>query len=149
MPLFSFQGGETNGRALLESAMAQPWQTFDGQFLYPRFRDKAAALMRSLIKNHAFLDGNKRVGLTATQVFLLINDYSLQGTQEERVEFALRIAASEPDISVGEVSDWLETHSVRITYLVEFLEETQQSDTATNIRKLFAELANDFRQLLS
>ena len=104
MPVFAFHGGEAVGRGLLESALAQPAQTFDGEFLHESLFDKAGALMRSLIKDHPFRDGNKRVALTATDMFLLLNGHAFGASQEERVQFALKVAASEPDISVEEVS---------------------------------------------
>jgi death-on-curing protein len=59
--------------ALLESAVARPRATFDSKELYPDLFTKAAALMDSLIKNHHFLDGNKRTGITATGLFFRIN----------------------------------------------------------------------------
>lgn len=55
----------------LASAVAQPRMSFDGQELYPSFLDKAAALGFSLIDNHPFMDGNKRVGRAAIETFLL------------------------------------------------------------------------------
>lgn len=62
-------------RGSLESAVAQPEMTFDGDDLYPTITDKAAALGYSLIQNHPFLDGNKRAGHATMEVFLLLNGY--------------------------------------------------------------------------
>ena len=59
--------------AALESAVAQPYMAFGGQELYPSLADKAAALAFSLIQNHAFVDGNKRVGHVALETFLVLN----------------------------------------------------------------------------
>ena len=74
MPDFQYLGGE-HGRGLLESAIFQPRQTFNGRFLYRTVFDKAAVLLYSRIKDHPFVDGNKRMALTAVTVFLTLNGY--------------------------------------------------------------------------
>lgn len=61
LPAFALFGGEREGGGLLDSALALPRQTFGGRALYPRIYDKAGALLRSLIKNHPLVDGNKRM----------------------------------------------------------------------------------------
>lgn len=68
-------GGEAGlrDRGLLESATFAPQQTFDGEFLYPSIYSMAAALWHGLVKNHPFIDGNKRAGALAADVFLLVN----------------------------------------------------------------------------
>src|SRR5262245_39537487 len=70
-------------RGLIESAVAQPQMTFDGQDLHPTVIDKAAALGFSLCQNHPFLDGNKRTALASVAVFLELNDWSISYTQTE------------------------------------------------------------------
>ncbi len=60
-------------RAGLESAVARPQMTFAGEDLYPDLSDKAAALMHSLVSNHPFVDGNKRVGAMAAELFLAVD----------------------------------------------------------------------------
>ncbi len=112
MPVFRFSGTPQHGLGLLESALGQPSQSYDGEFLYTSLQDMAATLLRSMIKNHPFFDGNKRMALTTTEVFLLFNDHVLTATQEERVKFALAIAADKPDISVEEVAQWIREHSM-------------------------------------
>ncbi len=97
---------------LLQSALGEPMQTWGGRFLYPKVQNKAAALMRSLIKNHPFVDGNKRMGLAATEVFLLVNGCAFEATQEARVTFALELAISEPDMAWPDVSNWIRRHSM-------------------------------------
>jgi death-on-curing protein len=62
----------------LESAMAQPFMTFDGDELYPTLVEKAAALGFSLIQNHPFADGNKRTGHAVMAVFLALNGYKVE-----------------------------------------------------------------------
>ena len=78
----------------LESALAQPQMTFGGEDLYPTLVDKAAALGYALIKNHPFLDGNKRTGHAAMDVFLVLNDYEIRATVDEQEYVILQVAAS-------------------------------------------------------
>ena len=63
----------------LESAVAQPQASFGGTDLYPSLAEKAAALAYALVQNHAFVDGNKRIGHAAMEVFLLVNDHPQRG----------------------------------------------------------------------
>ena len=72
--------GGTDGirdEGLLESALEAPFQSFDGIELYPSVQQKAARLGYGLVKNHAFLDGNKRIGAHAALVFLALNKIDL------------------------------------------------------------------------
>jgi death-on-curing protein len=82
-------GGEHGIRdlGLLESAVARPQATFDGADLYPDLFLKTAALMESLSQNHPFVDGNKRTAITAAAMFLQLNGYVLQTTNEELEPF--------------------------------------------------------------
>lgn len=66
-------------RGGLESAIARPTMTFDGEELYPDVAAKAAALMHSLVLNHPFVDGNKRIAFAAVDVFLRINAHRIRG----------------------------------------------------------------------
>ena len=74
---------------LLESAVNAPLQSFDGIDMYPSVQQKAARLGFGLIKNHAFIDGNKRIGAHAMLVFLALNRISLSYTQEELIQIIL------------------------------------------------------------
>ena len=94
----------------LESALAQPQMTFGGEDLYPTLVDKAAALGYALIKNHPFLDGNKRTGHAAMEVFLVLNGYEIRADVEEQEHVILQVAASEIDRK--EFTTWLRTHVV-------------------------------------
>ncbi|MFQ5855792.1 MAG: type II toxin-antitoxin system death-on-curing family toxin [Anaerolineae bacterium] len=96
--------------ALLESAVARPRATFGGEDLYPDLFSKAAALMDSLIRNHPFIDGNKRTGIAAAALFLRQNGRRLTATNPELETFTLYVAESGPDIS--EIAEWLGSHSV-------------------------------------
>ena len=97
---------------LLESAIAQPRQSFDGADLYPSILDKAAALGFSLVSNHPFVDGNKRVGHAALEVFLMLNGYELEASVDEQERIILAVAAG--DMSREEFSVWVERHAVEI-----------------------------------
>lgn len=90
---------------LLESAVARPQATFDGNELHPDLFIKAAALMHALIQNHSFVDGNKRTGTVAAGLFLELNGHSLNATNKELESFALKVALSK--ISLSEIADWL------------------------------------------
>jgi death-on-curing protein len=94
---------------LLESAVARPQATFAGADLYPDLWSKAAALMHSLVLNHPFIDGNKRVALTAASVFLDLNGYQVNATNQEAVDFVLSVIAGELDLEA--MAAWLKTHS--------------------------------------
>ena len=94
----------------LESALAQPQMTFGGEDLYPTLVDKAAALGYALIKNHPFLDGNKRTGHAAMEVFLVLNGYEMRATVDEQEHVMLQVAANEIDRE--EFIAWLRTHVV-------------------------------------
>jgi death-on-curing protein len=107
------QSGGTEGLMqlpALESALAQPQMTFGGEELYPTLVDKAAVLGYALIKNHPFLDGNKRTGHAAMEVFLVLNGYEIRATVDEQEHVMLQVAASE--IDRGEFTTWLRTHVV-------------------------------------
>ena len=80
---------------LLESAIAMPSATFDGQYLYPTILDMAASYLYHLVKNHPFVDGNKRTGAMVAVYFLALNNYLFDATNEEYTELVLRVAAGE------------------------------------------------------
>ncbi len=94
---------------LLESAVARPQATFDGDDLHPDIFIKAAALLHALIQNHPFVDGNKRTGTLAAILFLELNGYELNAKNKELESFALRVAISR--ISLSEIADWLRKKS--------------------------------------
>ena len=77
----------------LDSALAQPQMSFGGQELYPSLAEKAAALGFSLVCNHPFVDGNKRVGHAAMETFLVLNGWELVAVVDEQEQVILRLAA--------------------------------------------------------
>jgi death-on-curing protein len=82
-------------RGALESAAARPQMTFGGEDLYSDLAEKAAALMHSLVQNHPFVDGNKRVGAHALLLFLRVNGSALGVSPEELTETTLAVARGE------------------------------------------------------
>ncbi len=92
-------GGATGLRdpGTLESAVARPAMTFGGEDLYPDVPSKAAALMHSLVMDHAFVEGSKRAGVTAAELFLLLNGYRLDASDAELEEFTVAVAKGELD----------------------------------------------------
>jgi len=94
---------------LVESAIARPRATYDGNDLYRDIFDKTAALLQSLLKNHPFVDGNKRTALSSAGIFLKMNGYSLQNKHEEEVKFAIKV--DNEHLSLEEISSWLKRNS--------------------------------------
>jgi death-on-curing protein len=105
-------GGTVGIRDLgaLESALAQPRVTF-GEELYPTIAEKAAALGFCLIRNHPFVDGNKRTGHAAMETFLVLNGYEIEATVDEQETIILQVASGE--LGRDEFTDWLRGHLVK------------------------------------
>lgn len=103
-------GGEHGIRdiGLLESAVARPKATFDDQELYSDIFEKAAALMESLVNNHAFIDGNKRTGIACAVLFLRQNGITFNAKNPEVEKFTLQVAKSELD--TGGIAEWFKAH---------------------------------------
>ena len=92
-------------RGGLEAAIARPQMVFGGEDLYPEIPAKAAALMHSLVMNHPFVDGNKRVGAHATLLFLRANEMEFGISPAELAEVTLSLARGE--LSVEALTVWL------------------------------------------
>ena len=100
--------GGSNGirdERLLESALESPFQSYAGEELYPSIQAKAARLCYGLVKNHAMVDGNKRIGAHVMLVFLAINGYELSYTQTELSNVILGVASDEK--SYEDILQWL------------------------------------------
>lgn len=95
----------------LESAVAQPRMSFGGEDLYPSMAEKAAALCFSLVMNHPFLDGNKRVGHAAMETFLVLNGLELDASVDRQEGLMLALAAGELDRS--DLVRWISEHLLR------------------------------------
>jgi len=96
--------------AALESALAQPRMTFAGEDLYPTVVEKAGALGYALIQNHPFVDGNKRTGHAAMEVFLVLNGYEMRAGVDEQEQIILQVAAGERNREA--FTEWLRSHVV-------------------------------------
>ncbi|MGH8889319.1 MAG: type II toxin-antitoxin system death-on-curing family toxin [Acidothermaceae bacterium] len=95
---------------LLASAAARPSMTAFGEDAYPRFIDKAAALMHSLARNHPLVDGNKRLAWSATRAFCILNGSDIHYVIDNAESFVLAVAAG--DLDVPEIASWIEAHVV-------------------------------------
>lgn len=93
---------------LLDSALNNCYQTFDGKELYPSKEEKGAILGYFLVSNHAFVDGNKRIGLVVMDSFLAFNGIKLSYTDEEMVTIGLGIAAG--SVSYHDLLEWIRSH---------------------------------------
>ena len=97
---------------LLEASLAQPRQSFAGVDLYPTLTDQAAALGFSLIQNHPFVDGNKRIGHAAMEITLLLNGFELMAAVDESEAVILAVASGQMDRSA--FTRWVQDHQGRI-----------------------------------
>lgn len=111
--VMAMSGGRQGIRDMqaLLSSVAQPRMTFGGRQLYAGVIEKAAALGFSLVKNHPFVDGNKRVGHAAMETFLILNGYEIQASVDEQEEVILKVAAGK--MSRVEFVTWLHAHAAR------------------------------------
>lgn len=89
------------GWGLLQSAIAMPAATFGGQYLHSDLLEMAAAYMFHIVQNHPFIDGNKRVGAVASDVFLTLNDVRLTASEDEYADFVLSVARGETSKSAA------------------------------------------------
>jgi death on curing protein len=90
----------------LESAVSQPKMTFDGKELYPSLADKAASLGFSLVCNHPFMDGNKRIGHAAMETFLILNGWELSADVDDQEQIILLLAAG--NLKREEFLEWVQ-----------------------------------------
>ena len=97
----------------LKSSLTQPQMSFDGEELYPTIAEKAAILGFSIILNHPFLDGNKRIGYVVMEVFLVINGHELLLEIDEQEAVILKVAAGE--MNKETFTDWVKTKIVQLS----------------------------------
>lgn len=93
---------------MLDLALNNPFQSFGGKELYPSIQSKAARLCFGLVKNHAMIDGNKRLGAHVMLVFLALNGYELSYSQKELSGVILALASG--DIGEKEILQWIIEH---------------------------------------
>lgn len=105
-------GGDVGLRdeALLESAIENIFATFDGAELYPSKEEKAARLGFSLVSNHAFVDGNKRIGMYIMLSFLELNGIKIEATNEEVASLGLAVASGKSGYE--DILDWIKKHRI-------------------------------------
>ena len=104
--------GGTHGirdKSALESALARPFQKFDGKDLYPTVIEKGSALIESILVNHPFLDGNKRTGYTLLRIFLLNNGLDITASEDNKYEFVINIASG--TLKDKAIVAWLKTNT--------------------------------------
>lgn len=96
---------------LLDSALSSAFQTFDDKELFPTKEEKGAKLGYSLVSNHAFVDGNKRIGLLVMLSFLEINGIHLKYTDDELIKLGLGLASDK--VSYEELLSWINSHKTK------------------------------------
>ena len=112
--IISMTGGShgVRDKGLCESAVYRPQASFGGQDLYPNLLLKAAVLGHSLISNHPFVDGNKRVGYEAMRLMLRLNGYDINASLKRKYDFVMAIA--ENKINEQAIAEWLKNNSKSI-----------------------------------
>ena len=100
-------GGDPNIRdfALLESALESAFQTFGGEDLYPSKEEKGARLGYSLRSNHAFVDGNKRIGMYIMMIFLEVNGIRIDPSVDDVARVGLAVASGE--MNYDDLLEWI------------------------------------------
>jgi len=95
-------------KSLLLSAINRPYQTFDGKDLYPSIIDKSAAIFQSIIINHPFIDGNKRMAYAFMKLLLIENGFTIHASEKETYYFVIK--ASEGKMNFEDIKSWLLHH---------------------------------------
>ncbi len=108
----SFGGSKgIRSREALESALARPYQTFEQKELYPEPEDKAASIAESIIVNHPFIDGNKRIGYAPMRITLLEHGKDISASQDEKFDFILKVAKGE--MNFEEIRKWIKIKLIK------------------------------------
>jgi death on curing protein len=104
-------GGSTaiRDRGLIESALNRAFMTYDGKDLYPNIIEKISAIVHSLICNHGFVDGNKRIGVAVMVILLKMNNIKMYYTQKELIDFGLKTA--EGFMKENDILNWIKEHN--------------------------------------
>lgn len=105
----------SSDKGVLQSCVSNAFQTYGKKELYPGFYDKASVLFYQMIKNHPFINGNKRIALTTLSVFLFINGKWIDIENKEIYEFAVWVAKSNPKAKRGTIQaikDLIRKHTI-------------------------------------
>ncbi|MBX2914916.1 MAG: type II toxin-antitoxin system death-on-curing family toxin [Cyclobacteriaceae bacterium] len=92
-------------KGLLESSINRPFQTFDGQELYPNPVDKAAAIFESIITNHPFIDGNKRTAYVLMRLMLKNHNIEINLGQDDKYDFVIKAASGQ--LTFDQIKTWI------------------------------------------
>ncbi len=92
-------------KKLLDSALNRGFSTFDGEYLYKSDVEKISAITHSLISNHAFVDGNKRVGISIMLLLLKLNKIEITHSQDDLITLGLGVASN--NYSIDDIVDWI------------------------------------------
>lgn len=95
---------------LVESALNRAFMTFEGEDLYKEIEDKVSAITYSLVNNHGFVDGNKRIGIAVMLLLLRLNDIKVKYSQSELISLGLGIA--DGSFEEKEIKQWIKNHVV-------------------------------------
>ena len=108
-----FSGGSTGIRDNngLHSALNRPYQTFDGTDLYPTGIEKSAAILESIIINHPFIDGNKRIGYAFMRLLLAEDGFDMVAHEDEIYHFI--ISVSKGHMKIEEIITWIKHHTTK------------------------------------
>ena len=110
MSIAEFGGSDgVRDRGLLEAALARPLASFGGELLYPTPFMRAAALLESLVRNHGFIDGNKRVAIMTTAFWLEREGFAIEASQDELYEKTMQ--AAQGQLTLDAIAAWLEASS--------------------------------------
>ena len=101
-------------QALLESALLRPFTTFSGEDLYKTPVEKAAAVFESIVKNHPFQDGNKRIAYVVLRLVLMNSGLDIVSSEEEKYEFVIKTASGK--LTIDEVKKWIGDHIKNIRH---------------------------------
>ncbi len=107
--------GGTDGirdNELLESALHRPNHTFEAKELYPTPVAKASAILESIVKNHPFLDGNKRIGYVLARLTLMKYGLDIKAGEEDKYQFV--IAVSKGILDYDQIKEWFEVHTISV-----------------------------------
>ena len=95
----------------LQSALIRPYQTFEEKELYPSPEDKASAILESIISNHPFLDGNKRIGYVLMRLILIENGMDIRASESDKFDFILNVAKG--NLKFEQIRAWIQTNLVK------------------------------------